>query len=62
MHVFKLRQLIETDPAHPVYLQTVRGRGYRLVREYVSDLPATPKSKKGRAARPTKKTKAIGRR
>lgn len=30
VHVGKLRQKIETDPAKPRYVQTVRGFGYRL--------------------------------
>ena len=33
MHVFRLRQLLEKDPAHPVYLQTVRGLDYVLVKQ-----------------------------
>jgi two-component system phosphate regulon response regulator OmpR len=27
----RLRRKIETDPANPVYLQTTRGIGYRLL-------------------------------
>jgi two-component system phosphate regulon response regulator OmpR len=27
----RLRAKIESDPANPKYLQTVRGRGYKLV-------------------------------
>lgn len=30
VHVGKLRQKIEDDPAHPHYIQTVRGHGYRF--------------------------------
>ena len=30
VHVGKLRQKIEEDPAHPHYIQTVRGHGYRF--------------------------------
>jgi two-component system alkaline phosphatase synthesis response regulator PhoP len=30
VHVRRLRQKIETDPADPVYLETVRGVGYRF--------------------------------
>ncbi|WP_020678378.1 response regulator transcription factor [Geopsychrobacter electrodiphilus] len=30
VHVNKLRQKIETDPAHPRYIETVRGFGYRF--------------------------------
>ena len=29
--VSRLRQKIEPDPANPRYLQTVRGRGYKLL-------------------------------
>ncbi len=31
--VSRLRQKVEPDPANPVYINTVRGRGYRLVKE-----------------------------
>jgi DNA-binding response OmpR family regulator len=30
VHVRHLREKIEADPAHPVYVTTVRGTGYRL--------------------------------
>jgi DNA-binding response OmpR family regulator len=30
-HIARLRQKIEKDPAHPIYLQTVYGVGYRFV-------------------------------
>ncbi len=30
VHVRRLREKIEEDPSHPVYLQTVRGAGYRF--------------------------------
>lgn len=30
VQINRLRRKIETDPAHPVYLQTVRGKGYIL--------------------------------
>lgn len=29
-YIFLLRQKVESDPAHPRYIQTVRGYGYRL--------------------------------
>jgi DNA-binding response OmpR family regulator len=32
-YVLRLRKLFEPDPEEPIYLQTVRGRGYRFVRE-----------------------------
>ena len=31
--VSRLRQKVEPDPSEPVYITTVRGRGYRLVTE-----------------------------
>lgn len=30
IHINKLRKKIETDPATPLYIRTVRGKGYRL--------------------------------
>ena len=30
--VVRLRKYFEADPAHPQHFQTVRGRGYRFVR------------------------------
>ncbi|MGI9321335.1 MAG: response regulator transcription factor [Thiogranum sp.] len=33
IHIAKLRRKIEPDPAHPCYLLTVRGAGYRLLTE-----------------------------
>ena len=30
VQINRLRRKIETDPANPIYLQTVRGLGYRL--------------------------------
>jgi len=33
IHIAKLRRKIEADPAHPLYLATVRGAGYRLMRD-----------------------------
>ncbi|MEP0321734.1 winged helix-turn-helix domain-containing protein, partial [Bauldia litoralis] len=30
VQITRLRRKIETDPANPLYLQTVRGIGYRL--------------------------------
>lgn len=35
--VVRLRKHFEDDPANPRYFQTVRGRGYRFVRESVTD-------------------------
>lgn len=31
VQINRLRRKIEEDPANPIYLQTVRGVGYRLV-------------------------------
>ena len=31
IHIAKIRRKLEPDPAHPRYLTTVRGRGYRLL-------------------------------
>lgn len=33
VHIRRLREKLEADPSHPKYLKTVRGLGYRLVRE-----------------------------
>ena len=33
VHIRRLREKLEADPSHPKYLLTVRGLGYRLVRE-----------------------------
>jgi len=33
MHIFRLRRLLENEPAQPVYLQTVRSMGYVLVQQ-----------------------------
>ena len=30
VHINKLRQKIEPDPARPIYIETVRGFGYRF--------------------------------
>lgn len=32
VHVSKLRRLVEPDPKHPIFIKTVRGIGYKLVR------------------------------
>ena len=32
VHIGNLRKKLETDPAHPQYLETVRGVGYRFRR------------------------------
>lgn len=29
-HIMNLRRKIEPDPAHPIYVQTVYGQGYRV--------------------------------
>lgn len=33
VYIKRLREKIETDPAEPEYIQTVRGRGYRIDNE-----------------------------
>ncbi|MFR3358713.1 MAG: helix-turn-helix domain-containing protein [Eubacterium sp.] len=33
VYIKRLRGKIETDPAEPEYIQTVRGRGYRIDNE-----------------------------
>ena len=33
VHVSTLRRKLEDDPAHPAYLHTVRGVGFRFVSE-----------------------------
>ena len=38
-HLARLRQKIENDPAHPIYLQTVYGVGYK----FVPQRPAAPR-------------------
>jgi len=35
VHIHKLRERIEEDPSNPKYLKTVRGLGYKLVKEKV---------------------------
>jgi DNA-binding response OmpR family regulator len=39
VHIGKLRQKIETNPADPRYIMTVRGFGYRFAREQEDSLP-----------------------
>lgn len=43
VHIRWIRRVIEADPAHPRYLKTVRGTGYRL--EVGPPAPATPPTK-----------------
>lgn len=33
VHINRIREKIETDPAHPAYIETVRGAGYRFHRD-----------------------------
>jgi DNA-binding response OmpR family regulator len=40
--VVRLRKHFEADPAHPRHFQTVRGRGYRFVREPEEQPPLKP--------------------
>ncbi|MGH9470998.1 MAG: winged helix-turn-helix domain-containing protein, partial [Terriglobia bacterium] len=37
VHIRRLREKIETQPDRPVYLQTVRGSGYRFSAEPLED-------------------------
>lgn len=32
VHIRRLREKIEDDPSHPVWLLTVRGLGYKLIK------------------------------
>ncbi len=32
VHIRRIRERIEVDPSHPIYLLTVRGLGYKLVK------------------------------
>lgn len=41
-HIARLRQKIEKDPAHPIYLQTVFGVGYKFVPRQAT--PLRPKA------------------
>ena len=34
VHVRRIRERIEPDPGNPIYLQTIRGLGYKLVKDY----------------------------
>jgi len=40
--VVRLRKYFETDPAHPKHFRTVRGRGYRFVRQQDDEDPPAP--------------------
>jgi len=40
VQITRLRRKIETDPKAPVWIQTVRGEGYKLVAEPVFETPA----------------------
>lgn len=52
-HIARLRQKIEKDPAHPVYLQTVHGVGYKFVpEEKTGSLPASENGAHHGLARP----------
>ncbi len=42
VHVSWLRQAIEEDPRHPIYIKTVRGMGYRLDIENTPHPPTDP--------------------
>jgi|SRR5579859_3689323 len=41
-HIAKLRQKIEKDPAHPIFLQTVHGVGYKFVPQPPQAQPMRP--------------------
>jgi len=42
VHIARLRQKLETDPAEPEFILTVRGLGYKLARDARSPRRATP--------------------
>jgi two-component system OmpR family response regulator len=45
--MLNLRKYFETDPARPVHFLSVRGMGYRFVREKPAPNPASPAEEKG---------------
>jgi len=46
----RLRQKLERDPNHPLYLQTVRGVGYRLVAVAAASVEPETEADTARAA------------
>ncbi|MFN8377284.1 MAG: response regulator transcription factor [Anaerolineae bacterium] len=48
VHIRWIRRVIETDPAHPHYLKTVRGTGYRLEVGQPSPAPTSSVKSRGR--------------
>ena len=40
VHIRRIRERIEPDPSNPIYLRTVRGLGYKLVKENTTTLEA----------------------
>lgn len=56
-HIFDLRAALGDDPRHPSYIETVRGRGFRLVGDIA--IECGTQSQQGRAAQRRRTTVAV---